>query len=108
MIRSSLEPRYPHLRHFRPVYREFRAGDGRLSQADSDKARRLLGYRPVWRIREGLRGRSTGLSRSSRRRGRSTMAFRSRQPRSIDRSSIGLPPIANSQYSTRRQSGLLS
>jgi len=54
MIRSSLEPRYPHLRHFRPVYREFRAGDGRLSQADSGKARRLLGYRPVWRIREGL------------------------------------------------------
>ncbi len=54
MTRSSLEPRYPHLRHLRPVYREFRPGDGRLSQADTDKARRLLGYRPVWRIREGL------------------------------------------------------
>jgi UDP-N-acetylglucosamine 4-epimerase len=54
MIRSSLEPRYPHLRHLRPVYREFRAGDGRLPQADTGKARRLLGYRPVWRIGEGL------------------------------------------------------
>ena len=25
-----------------------------MSQADNDKARRLLGYQPVWRIRQGL------------------------------------------------------
>jgi UDP-N-acetylglucosamine 4-epimerase len=55
MIRSLLEPRYPHLRGFRPVYREFRAGDVRLSQADIGKAKRLLGYQPVWRIGEGLK-----------------------------------------------------
>jgi len=54
MIRSSLEPHYPHLRHCRPVYREVRARDVRLTQADDGKARRLLAYRPVWRIREGL------------------------------------------------------
>jgi UDP-N-acetylglucosamine 4-epimerase len=54
MIRSLLEPRFPHLRGVRPVHRALRAGDVRLSQADIGKARRLLGYRPVWRIRQGL------------------------------------------------------
>ncbi len=43
----SLEPRFPLLRDLRPAYREFRAGDVRLSQADIGKAHRLLGYRPV-------------------------------------------------------------
>ena len=54
LIRSLLEPRYPHLRNFRPVYREFRAGDVRFSQADIGKAKRLLGYRPLLRVSEGL------------------------------------------------------
>lgn len=54
MIRSLLAPRYPHLRDLRPKYREFRPGDVRLSQADISKARRLLGYQPLWRVREGL------------------------------------------------------
>jgi len=54
IIRSLLEPKYPHLRDLHPVCREFRAGDVRLSQADISKAVRLLGYRPVWRVRQGL------------------------------------------------------
>ena len=53
-IRRALEPRYPHLRGSCPVYRGFRPGDVRLSQADIGKAGRLLGYRPTWRLREGL------------------------------------------------------
>jgi UDP-N-acetylglucosamine 4-epimerase len=53
-IRSLLEPRYPHLRDRRPIYREFRAGDVRQSQADISKAQRLLGYRPLWRVGQGL------------------------------------------------------
>ncbi|MBI3043010.1 MAG: SDR family oxidoreductase [Betaproteobacteria bacterium] len=53
-IRSLLEPRYPHLRDFRAIYRGFRAGDVPFSLGDIDKARRLLGYRPAWRIRQGL------------------------------------------------------
>jgi UDP-N-acetylglucosamine/UDP-N-acetyl-alpha-D-glucosaminouronate 4-epimerase len=53
-IHSLLEPRYPHLRDVHPVYREFRAGDVRLSQADIGKASRLLGYRPLWPVSEGL------------------------------------------------------
>jgi UDP-N-acetylglucosamine 4-epimerase len=36
------------------VFREFRPGDVRHSQADISKAQRLLGYVPEYRVREGL------------------------------------------------------
>ena len=54
IIRRALEPCFPHLCNVRPVHREFRAGDVRLSQADIGKAVRLLGYRPGRRVAEGL------------------------------------------------------
>ena len=37
-----------------PVYREFRAGDVRHSQADISKAQKLLGYAPTHAISQGL------------------------------------------------------
>ena len=37
-----------------PVYRAFRAGDVRHSQADIGKAQRLLGYAPTHRLTEGI------------------------------------------------------
>ena len=37
-----------------PVYRDFRAGDVRHSQADVGKAQRLLGYAPQYRIMQGI------------------------------------------------------
>lgn len=37
-----------------PVYRDFRAGDVRHSQADISKAERLLGYQPTHTIAQGL------------------------------------------------------
>ena len=37
-----------------PVYRDFRAGDVRYSQADIGKAKRLLGYSPTYRLAEGI------------------------------------------------------
>jgi UDP-N-acetylglucosamine 4-epimerase len=37
-----------------PVYREFRAGDVRHSQADISKAEKLLGYEPQYRIQQGI------------------------------------------------------
>ncbi|OQY18439.1 MAG: LPS biosynthesis protein WbpP [Desulfobacteraceae bacterium 4572_35.1] len=37
-----------------PVYREFRAGDVRHSQADIGKAQRLLGYVPQYRVGAGI------------------------------------------------------
>ena len=54
MIRSLLEPRFPHLRGVRPIHRASRAGDVRLSQADIEKAKRFLGYQPAWGVRAGL------------------------------------------------------
>jgi UDP-N-acetylglucosamine 4-epimerase len=36
------------------IYRDFRNGDVRHSQADIGKARRLLGYEPEFKLREGL------------------------------------------------------
>lgn len=38
----------------KPLYREFRVGDVRHSQADIEKAQRLLGYAPAFDINDGL------------------------------------------------------
>ncbi|MDT3707077.1 MAG: SDR family oxidoreductase [Thiobacillus sp.] len=53
-IRALLAPKFPHLTGFKPVYRDFRAGDVRHSLADISKARTRLGYEPTHRIGEGL------------------------------------------------------
>lgn len=53
-LRELLAPKFPHLQAAAPQYRDFRAGDVRHSQADIAKARRLLGYAPTHRFREGL------------------------------------------------------
>ncbi len=54
LLRGLLKQRYPHLKQAPPVYRDFRQGDVRFSQADISKAKKLLGYRPAWRVRQGL------------------------------------------------------
>jgi len=54
-IRALLETRFPHLKGFKPTYRDFRAGDVRHSLADISKAQNLLGYAPTHRIGEGLK-----------------------------------------------------
>ena len=38
-----------------PIYKEARAGDVRDSQADISKAEKLLGYKPIVGLEEGLR-----------------------------------------------------
>ncbi len=53
-MRAKLEPQFPHLKGYCPVYRDFRAGDVRHSLADISKARTLLGYEPSHRIRDGV------------------------------------------------------
>ena len=54
LLRDRLAPHYPHLRSFKPVYRDFREGDVRHSLADISKARLRLGYQPSHRIDQGL------------------------------------------------------
>lgn len=53
-MRELLQTQHPHLRHYRPVYGPFRAGDIRHSQADIAKATALLGYAPAWNLQRGL------------------------------------------------------
>ena len=54
IIKAALLPRFPQLRGVKPVHREIRRGDLRFSQADIGKATGLLGYRPAYRIKQGL------------------------------------------------------
>ncbi|MBV8032487.1 MAG: SDR family oxidoreductase [Betaproteobacteria bacterium] len=53
-IRGIVGARLPRARTARPVHRETRRGDIKLSLADISKASRLLGYEPKWRVAEGL------------------------------------------------------
>ncbi|WP_281405387.1 NAD-dependent epimerase/dehydratase family protein, partial [Methylosinus sporium] len=53
-LRGLLAPSFPHLRRAEPIYRDFRPGDVRHSQADIGKAATHLGYAPAYRIGEGL------------------------------------------------------
>jgi UDP-N-acetylglucosamine 4-epimerase len=54
LIRTRLLPFFPHLGAMRPVYRDFRPGDVRHSEASIDLAQRCLGYAPQYTISDGL------------------------------------------------------
>jgi UDP-N-acetylglucosamine 4-epimerase len=54
IMRAQLAERLPHLRNARAVHRAPRLGDMLLSRADTGKAARLLGYRPIFDLRSGL------------------------------------------------------
>lgn len=54
LLRDGLADTCPHLKRIEPVYRQFRAGDVRHSQASIEKAQSLLGYQPTHEIAEGL------------------------------------------------------
>jgi UDP-N-acetylglucosamine 4-epimerase len=54
MIRDSIAKSFPHVRAFSPVYDPFRPGDIARSQADISRAGEGLGYRPIYRVAEGL------------------------------------------------------
>jgi len=43
------------LQHSKLIYRSFRDGDVRHSQADITKAKKLLGYKPTHKVRDGLK-----------------------------------------------------
>ena len=55
MMCELLAPRFPHVDHHQPQFKDFRAGDVRHSQADISKAETLLGFAPTHRIGEGLK-----------------------------------------------------
>lgn len=53
-IREQVARWQPAAAAMQPVYRDFRAGDVRHSQADIGKASSVLGYEPTHRVAEGL------------------------------------------------------
>ena len=54
MIEDKIIQRVQGLEKKEPIYRDFRPGDVRHSQASVDKAYKLLEYRPKYKISEGL------------------------------------------------------
>jgi UDP-N-acetylglucosamine 4-epimerase len=54
LLQEALAPHFDGATDLQPVYRDFRAGDIRHSQADIGKARAMLGYAPEVSVREGL------------------------------------------------------
>jgi UDP-N-acetylglucosamine 4-epimerase len=54
LLRAQLAPRFARLAALKPAYRAFRPGDVAFSVGSFDKAARLLGYQPRWRVDEGL------------------------------------------------------
>lgn len=54
MIQNKLTARVVNLVKKDPLYRDYRAGDVRHSQADISKAKELLGYEPTYVIDKGL------------------------------------------------------
>ena len=54
IIEERLIKKVQGLENKKPKYRQFRSGDVRHSQASIDKAQKLLGYHPKFRISEGM------------------------------------------------------
>ena len=54
MIEEKLIHRKKGLEKKEPIYRDFRAGDVRHSQANIDKAQALLDYQPKYLISQGM------------------------------------------------------
>ena len=53
-IKSGLESNVEDLQIPKPIYRDFRAGDIRHSNANIDKAKNIIGYNPTHTLEEGL------------------------------------------------------
>lgn len=54
-IRNELEAKLPDLKIKDAIYRDFRAGDIRHSNANIDSAKELLGYEPTHNLEQGLK-----------------------------------------------------
>jgi UDP-N-acetylglucosamine/UDP-N-acetylgalactosamine 4-epimerase len=54
LIRERVATQFPEKSTVEAIYRDFRAGDVRHSQANVDKAKTLLAYSPTHNIREGM------------------------------------------------------
>ena len=55
LLKQNLENYYPQVKTAQPVYRDFRDGDVRHSQAEIGKGQQLLGYEPKFGIKDGMK-----------------------------------------------------
>jgi len=53
MLQSVINKK-SNIKHSKLIYRDFRAGDVKHSQADISKAKNLLGYRPTHKVKSGI------------------------------------------------------
>jgi UDP-N-acetylglucosamine/UDP-N-acetylgalactosamine 4-epimerase len=53
MLQSAIN-KQSNIKHSKLIYRDFRAGDVKHSQADISKAKNLLGYRPTHKVKSGI------------------------------------------------------
>ena len=53
-IKNGLEEKLPELKIKNAIYKDFRAGDIRHSNANIDSAKKLLGYEPTFTLEQGL------------------------------------------------------
>jgi UDP-N-acetylglucosamine 4-epimerase len=51
----GLKEKLPELQIKKPIYRDFRAGDIRHSNANIERAKELLGYEPTHNLEQGLK-----------------------------------------------------
>jgi len=54
-IKNGIQQELPNLKIKEPIYRDFRAGDIRHSNANIDKMKNLLGYEPTHTLEQGLK-----------------------------------------------------
>lgn len=54
-IKNNIQEKLPELKISNPIYRDFRAGDIRHSNANISKMQELLGYEPTHALEEGLK-----------------------------------------------------
>ena len=54
ILRDNLSQHFSHLKGSSPIYRDYRVGDVRHSQADITKAKVKLGYLPSYQAKDGL------------------------------------------------------
>ena len=54
LIQGRVAEKFPHALNLKPKYLDFRPGDVRHSLADITKARNVLGYDPLFSVRNGL------------------------------------------------------
>ena len=54
MIENRLVERIQGLKKNKPIYKDYREGDVRHSQANIDKAKKLLNYEPQFMISDGM------------------------------------------------------